>query len=248
MHVSGCLISKRNTYRAVEFGNLATRKGIGRGGRRSRSWIDGGCSGGDGDSGGRVAGSTRWTVETGTFRVWRSNSSRRIRVSWLVRLVDRANIDGHEMFEVIVGRDKGVAILVLEADTGRVVEAVEVLCRRDDRLGSVVRMDEDAQRESGPALCRGQDELKRDLFARALVGGVGAGRAKDGPRAGPRMGGGSHGWEKKEKKAKKKATECDRHTSSSRTESESTEAGNRKPIDPAGRKGWSKVFFGNVLL
>jgi len=66
------------------------------------------------------------------------------------RLVDNTHAYYHVAFEVLVSRNESVSVLIFETDALRYawprVEAVEVLDRCDDRVGSVMRVNGHAER------------------------------------------------------------------------------------------------------
>lgn len=67
---------------------------------------------------------------------------------------DDPNVDDHAIVKVLVSGDEGVPLRILEADPfcspGSLVEAIEVLDRRDDRIGGVMRIDLDSHGQSSP--------------------------------------------------------------------------------------------------
>lgn len=107
-------------------------------------------------------------------------------LGWSLRhLLDDADVDDHVVAEVLVAGDEGVALLVLKAHALGArrarVEAVEVLDRRHDGLGGVVRVDGDTHGEARTTLRRlERHELEFDILGVGPAGGADPSRVCSG--------------------------------------------------------------------
>lgn len=65
---------------------------------------------------------------------------------------DNPDIDGHVVSQVLVSRYEGDAVFILEADTtgGTIIDTVEILDGRDNRISGVVRVYLNTHRDACP--------------------------------------------------------------------------------------------------
>lgn len=110
-------------------------------------------------------------IQTMTLGRSRLTSIRREVVEhWI--LCSDSNIDNHVMGEILVPRNQGGALVVLEDNTPALIQAIEVLDGCDDGVGCVVREDVDPHRQAGSVMGGlWKKQLETDMLGLRRFGG-----------------------------------------------------------------------------